>query len=360
VSQSSGRPHVLLVSPGFAADENDTACLPALQLFVHAAAMAGAADFSVVSLHHPPQRGIYTWHGLVIRCAGGANRQGAARIAAVVRALGDGIAFHHRRPVDLVHGVWLTDAACVATRLGRLLRRPVILTAMGRDASGGTPWTRVLPLDEVTVTVPSRRAADSLRATTGRVADAIVPWGVEPAATPLASWADRDVDIIGVGALEPVKNWWLFLRVVAAVAARQGCRRAVLVGGGSCRQQLEAQIVALGLDGVAELTGELVRDEALDWIARSRVLLHTADSEALGLVLLEALAHGTTVVSRPVGIAEASDHCLIAADEPGLVAMTASALAAERTPTSFRPWTTEATARAYGALYRKVMADRGP
>ena len=351
--------HVLLLTPGFPACEGDTVCVPALQLFVREAMRRGDARFTVVPLHYPASRRPYPWHGTVVRPAGGDNRGGPRRPRTWLRAAVAAASVHGRDPADLVHGAWLTDAAALALKLGPLLRRPTVLTVMGQDAEGATPWTGALPLDRATVVAPCRRAAERLRATCGRDADRVIPWGVEAPAAEPATWAARDVDVLGVGALEAVKDWPLFLRVVARLVDEGRCRRAVLLGEGGERGRLESYAAELGLGGRLELPGLRPRVEVLGWMARSRVLLHTAWSEGLGLAMLEALAEGATVVSRPVGIAEASERWLLADDEVGLVVATATALAAPRDTSSRRPWPVEGTARSYGALYRDLVWPEG-
>lgn len=349
-------PHVLLLTPGFPSDENDTVCIPALQLFLRAAVARRIARFTVVAVDYPHRQGVLQWHGIPVVALGAAGRRGPARMGNWSRVVAAVWRIHRGDPIALVHALWLTEAAGLALVLGALLRRRVVLTAMGQDTDGATPWARLLPLRRATVVVPSTRAAERLAATTGRAADLVVPWGVAAPTAPLRSWQDRDVDVLGVGSLLPVKDWPLFLRVVARLVDLGACRRAVLIGRGGELQHLEELVCRLGLEHRVTLLGELPRDQVLEWMARSRVLLHPARFEGLGLVMLEALAHGALVVSRPVGIADASERWAVAEGEDDLVVALAAALAQPRDPLPERPWTAEATAAAYGALYGRLAA----
>lgn len=349
-------PHVLLLTPGFPADESDTVCIPALQLFLRAAVAQGIARFSVVAVDYPHRRGAFAWHAIPVVALGAAGRRGPSRVWNWSRVVAAVWRIHRRDPISLVHALWLTEAAGLALVLGRLLRRRVVVTAMGQDTDGATAWARLLPLRRASVVVPSRRAAVRLEATTGRAADLVVPWGVEAPTAALRSWQDRDVDVLGVGWLVPVKDWPLFLRVVARLVDSGVCRRVVLIGRGGEQHNLEEQVRRLGLEHRVTLLGELPRDQVLEWMARSRLLLHPARFEGLGLVMLEAQAQGALVVSRPVGIACASERWTVAEDEDDLVAATAAALAQPRDPLAQRPWTAEATAAAYGALYGRLAA----
>lgn len=353
---STTPPHVLLLTPGFPSDENDTVCIPALQLFLRAAAAQGIARFTVVAVDYPPRAGVLEWHGIPVVALGAGGRRGPARLWSWLRVVAAVVKTHRRDPISLVHAVWLTEAAGLGLVLGRLLGRRVVLTAMGQDTDGATPWAKLLPLRRATVVVPSDRAALRLAATTGRPADVVIPWGVEIPTTAIRPWSDRDVDVLGVGWLVPVKDWPQFLRVVARLVDLGCCRRAVLIGPGGEQQHLEKLVCQLGLEQHVTLLGELPRAQVLDWMARSRVLLHPARFEGLGLVMLEALAQGALVVSRPVGIACASPRWAVVEGEDDLVAATAEALAQPCDPVAERPWTVEATAAAYGALYGQVVA----
>ena len=72
----------------------------------------------------------------------------------------------------------------------------------------------------------------------------------------------------------------------------------VIAGEGPARESLRAQVAALGLSAQVHFAGYLERDtELLDCYAAADVFVFASRTETQGLVLLEAMAQGTPVVS---------------------------------------------------------------
>ena len=97
---------------------------------------------------------------------------------------------------------------------------------------------------------------------------------------------------------------------------------AILVGEGPQRNELLRKIELYGLRERVQLVGKKGYDETLRLIGESRVLLHTSLHEGFGMVLIEALAQGTQVLSVPVGIAAESvdmKHLTFREEEDALI-----------------------------------------
>jgi len=112
---------------------------------------------------------------------------------------------------------------------------------------------------------------------------------------------ERDV-LLSVGRIDPVKNQaWLITQMPEILRNHPA---ALLVLAGACTheaygQSLKQQIHELGLDGHVLLTGGLPPGDPqlIGLLQESRALLLPSISETFGLVLLEAWAAGTTVIS---------------------------------------------------------------
>jgi glycosyltransferase involved in cell wall biosynthesis len=109
-----------------------------------------------------------------------------------------------------------------------------------------------------------------------------------------------DAPVVGfVGRLEPEKGCRAFLRVATKVAAAVPSARFVMIGEGSERKALEADILAAGLSDRAQMTGEIADIEKL--YPALDVLVSTSQRETFGLALLEAMAAGVAVAAFRVG-----------------------------------------------------------
>jgi hypothetical protein len=130
--------HVAYLTPGFAVDETDTNCVPAIQDFLLALKqLACDVQPTVFSLRYPHRRERYRWHGMDVVPADGqtlrfpAVASSWARLAAAVQRTRR----HH--PIDLIHSFWLGECALLGEFLSRCYRIPHIVTLM--DARRSSP-----------------------------------------------------------------------------------------------------------------------------------------------------------------------------------------------------------------------------
>jgi glycosyltransferase involved in cell wall biosynthesis len=116
-------------------------------------------------------------------------------------------------------------------------------------------------------------------------------------AAPLPS--ERQVRIVGIGSLVPVKRWDRLL-LAAVQLKRKGCDFSIrIVGDGPLRGSLERQSRELGVTSKVKFLGH--SNNVPDLLANSTFLVHTSDSEGYPNVLMEAMACGRAVVATDVG-----------------------------------------------------------
>ncbi|MDX6769403.1 MAG: glycosyltransferase [Elusimicrobiota bacterium] len=204
----------------------------------------------------------------------------------------------------------------VPTGLRRwLLARPDRLLSVSSGAvapwyEGAPDWWRA-SLDRRMVILPSARDTAALKALP-RERAAVAALGVP-----------GDAEVVGfLAALDPRKRPDLFLRMAALVAARRPKAWFVLVGGpyGARRdgpdayeQGLRLLAAELGLSGRVVFTG--YRADAYRLLQNFSVLVLPSEREALGGVLIEAMAAGVPQVAAAVdGIPE-----VVADGETGLL-----------------------------------------
>jgi glycosyltransferase involved in cell wall biosynthesis len=128
--------------------------------------------------------------------------------------------------------------------------------------------------------------------------------------TPKLSAAEKDPDLVlYVGRLIPYKGCDYLIRAMQLVQKRRPNSRLVIIGDGSSRGGLEELARSLGVD--CDFLGELTPVDVRTWLEKARVFcapsitLRDGQSEAFGIVFLEAQAMGVPVVSfRHGGIPE--------------------------------------------------------
>lgn len=170
--------------------------------------------------------------------------------------------------------------------------------------------------------------------------------------------------ILSVGRLHVQKDPDVFLRTVSRVRERRPVR-ALMLGDGPLRDEVEAAIERFGLSGCVEVLGHVPNPRT--YMAWADVLLHTARWEGFGLVLVEAMAEALPVVATdcPTGPREvlgAGDLGRLApiGDVDGLAAAVLATLAGPRDAARLRAhaggFAPEVVARSYLAVLDEAAA----
>ena len=109
--------------------------------------------------------------------------------------------------------------------------------------------------------------------------------------------AGRDFDIVAAGSLIRLKQYDVFVQVIAELKKAFPKIKAVLIGDGPEKSRLQTLIRLLGLESNITLTGELSHPKVLQWMQRGKLFLHPSSYEGFGVVCIEALCAGTEVIS---------------------------------------------------------------
>jgi glycosyltransferase involved in cell wall biosynthesis len=217
---------------------------------------------------------------------------------------------------DVIHAHWFVPQGIVAVLVGRVLRIPVVVTAHGADIYG----LRGRLLDALrkavasrceAVTVVSRDMATALPHVTSRRGERpkVMPMGVDTQrfSVERACREDSEQVVLFVGRLAKKKGVEYLIRAFPDVLARHPSARLVVVGDGPCRGELEALSSQLRLQDRVHFAGAQPPATLPRFYQSSRlfvgpsVVARSGDTEAFGLVFVEAMAAGCPVVATAVG-----------------------------------------------------------
>jgi len=178
----------------------------------------------------------------------------------------------------------------------------------------------------------------------------------------------RDSDqpvVLGVGALEPRKDFSTLLRAFARLRQRGYAARLAILGEGPHRRELEGFAEELGVADCCWLPGYV--GNPYPYMAAATVFALSSRREGSGAVLVEALACGTPVVSTdcPHGPRETlqDGHVapLVAVGDPEALADALAALLSRRPdPDALRQAASMFDARCSAARYLEAIAPRLP
>ena len=345
--------HLLFLTPGFAADENDSRCIPPLQLYAQKLQEQGLFKITILALNYPYRCEQFDWHGISVYVCH--KKGGLQKVRTWKQAFTWLKKINREHPIDGIHSFWLHDVALLGHYFGKYLKVPHWVTMMGQDVRPSNKYLRFLPLKKMQLIALSEFHAKRFERTMGLVAQNIIPWGIDPSNFQFDCSRSYRYDIIGVGNLISLKNYALFIRLLARLKKQFPDLKAVLIGDGPERKALEEQANTAGLKDNLQFLGYISREEVLQQMATSRVFLHTSTFESFGYVLIEAMASGQTVVSTPVGMAMSSDFCHTGETEEELFEQLSVRLSASEKQKPVFPYLIDDTVDQYLSIYKSDL-----
>lgn len=301
--------HILIITPGFPENENDTSCLPAMyEYFSALLSEHSSPKITVVSIHYPYRNITYYWKGIQVFNCGGGGINYPFKILFWIRAIFHSLKINKQLKVDVIHSFWLTESALIGSILSKIFNVRHICTIMGQDAKKANTYLKILPLKNIIKVALSEYHSNYFKKSAGLQPNYIIPWGIKAIKV---QENKRPIDIIGVGSLIPLKNYKLFIDIVAKLKEDFPSINCILIGEGTEKSELVKEIEKKNLSKNITLTGQLPHEEVLLKMMKSKILLHTSNYESFGLVILEGLASGCYVVCKKVGIAKETKKILI-------------------------------------------------
>ena len=135
----------------------------------------------------------------------------------------------------------------------------------------------------------------------------VIPYGLTIAAKPPKQRPEGEIpQLLFVGRLDERKGLRYLLQALTPILKQQPVRLRV-VGKGILETEIKSQCRALGLDTVIDFLGFVSKEELADEYASCDLFVLPAivdskgDTEGLGIVTIEALAHEKPVVASAVG-----------------------------------------------------------
>lgn len=231
-----------------------------------------------------------------------------------------------RNRPSLIHAHWIFPQGTVAVLLGKLFRIPVVVTAHGGDAfalRGNLLGTIKRWTIKNCTTWTSNTQATAAAVGSGLPKPCIIPMGIDY--TKFASGnslAVRSVSeprkhvLLFVGRLVEKKGVADLLQAYALLSETlQDQAELWIIGDGVERDRLQALATDLRIDNKVIFFGKLPNNSLPDYYAAADVFIAPSivdsygDTEGQGVILLEAMASKTAVISTKTGgIAEIIEH----------------------------------------------------
>ena len=286
-----------ILTPGFAANEADTTCLPMQQqMIARLQENNPGLCVKIFSFQYPYHIEKYNWFGLEVIPFNGQNKGGLSRLWLRRKILSRLESDHRQSGIMGLISFWYGECAAVGGLFAARWRLPHFCWISGQDAKRENSYPKKIKLPIHTLVALSESLQDEFEKNHGvRPAHVIAP-GIQPDALPSGAY-QKDIDLLAVGSLIPLKRYDWFIETVKTLTKSYPNITAVLIGKGPEREKLQEMIYQSGLDKNILLTGELPYADVLGWMRRSKILLHPSAYEGFSGVCLEALSQGAHVIS---------------------------------------------------------------
>ena len=288
---------LIILTPGFPADENDSTCIPPQQVFVRALQQTHPKlKVIVLTFQYPFFAGKYLWNGIEVVAFGGKGKGKIYRQITWLKVIRYLRNLNKQSQIIGLLSFWLDECALIGSRFAKLKGIKHLCWILGQDAKAGNKYAQQIKPKACELIALSDFIVKEYNKNYGISPAHVIPVGVDT--TLFGEKAkERGIDILGVGSLIPLKQFDVFVKMVSFIKELRPNIQAVICGKGPERERLLAIIKTLELEGNIKLVGELPHTEALALMQRSKLLLHTSVYEGFGAVCLEALYAGASVVS---------------------------------------------------------------
>src|SRR5471030_1545875 len=202
---------LLILSPGFAANEADSTCLPAQQQLILALNKNNpSVKILILAFQYPYSNKPYQWHGNTVIPFGGENRQRLYRLLTWFRVWKKLRELKKQYTIKGIFCFWYGECAMIGKLFAKRNRLTFFTWILGQDARAGNRYAKLFPPKPDELVAISDFVANEFE-TNYRVRPAhIISNGVTPSLFPQATEV-RDIDIIGVGSLIALKQYDIFV-----------------------------------------------------------------------------------------------------------------------------------------------------
>lgn len=288
---------LVILTPGFAKDETDTTCLPLQQQLVKVLQENDPQlNIIILSFQYPYHTTKYRWLTSTVFPFNGQNKGGIARLL-LRRKLNSALKkIHSQTPIYGLLSFWYGECALVGHRFASKYDLKHFCWILGQDAKKENKYPRRASLRSGELIALSDFLQTEFERNHGIRPAHLISAGIN---TKLfnTNKKEKDIDIIGVGSLIPLKQYDIFIETVSEIKKQIPGLKAMLIGNGPEKNKLKKIITQLGLQSNIILTGELPYHEVIERMQRAKVFLHPSSYEGFGVVSIEALYACCHVIS---------------------------------------------------------------
>ncbi|NHN27439.1 glycosyltransferase [Flavobacterium jejuense] len=290
--------HIVILTPGFAASEEDSTTIPAMQVYLKTLIKATPKlNITIISFQFPFTTQTYNWNGITVIPLNGKNSKIKKlfiwhKANRVLKKL------NLENPISVLHSFWIGECSFLGDKFAENNKLKHIVTAMGQDVCKKNRYVFHLRKSKSKIITLSQNHHDILLVN-HHLESEIIPWFIDKNDFP--NLKENKIDILGVGSLSKIKNYPLFIQIIREVVKEKPELKVEIIGEGKAYFKIKRMIKTHNLQNTITLTGKLSRIKVLEKMSESKILVHTSTYESFGFIFAEALYAGMHIISFDVG-----------------------------------------------------------
>ncbi len=288
---------LVILTPGFPKNEADSTCIPFLQDFIlELNEQFPNLKIDTLAFDYPLNSGTYQWNKNEVVSFNGWKKENIKKLykwLLIWRRMK--IISSSQNLIGLL-SLWCGECAFLGNRFAKRNHLAHFCWIQGQDAKIENKYiARIRPLPAELIAISDFNQREFEKNHMIRPGH-VIPVGIKPPQI-LGVNEIKDIDILGVGSLIPLKQYHLFIEIIYKISQFFPEIKAALCGKGPEQERLKVAIANYNLEGNIELTGELSHDKVLTLMKRGKVFLHTSNYEGFSVACMEALGSGCHVIS---------------------------------------------------------------
>jgi glycosyltransferase involved in cell wall biosynthesis len=288
---------LVILTPGFPDSEADTTCLPMQQQFARSLKeLYPSLNTIILSFQYPYHSKTYKWFDATVISFNGRNKGGLSKLRLRQKINNSLKKIHNENRIIGLLSFWYNECAWIGKKFGEKNSIKHYCWLLGQDAKKENKYPKRLKPSASELIALSDFLQDEFEKNHGTRPFTVIPPGIEAKQVD-NSMKEKNIDLLAAGSLIPLKQYEIFIEIIAEIKKQLPHIKAMLVGDGPEREKLQDLVANLGLKENISLPGELPHYEVLQLMERTKVFLHPSSYEGFGVVCIEALYAATHVIS---------------------------------------------------------------
>jgi glycosyltransferase involved in cell wall biosynthesis len=344
---------LIVLSPGFPKDEQDTTCLPAQQSFVKALNKNfPSLNIIILAFQYPFVSKKYKWFGNDVISFNGSNKRLPLRLFLWLRIYKALQKLKKQGRITGVLSFWCTECALTGKYFANKNNLIHINWILGQDAKENNRYVKWVKPSSGELIALSDFLADTFLKNHGIKPAHVIPLGVDKSIDS-KNVLEKNIDVMGAGSLIPLKQYNIFIEVVGAIKKFLPGINVILCGGGPEEKKLKELLQEYHLEKNILLKGNMEHKRVLQLMQRTKVFLHPSGYEGFSSACLEALYAGAHVISFVKPMNSLIPHWHIVKSKEGMIEKTLELLNDPNTRyESVLPYSIDDSAKAIMNLFK--------